>query len=128
MCSCPVSTMPGTREVPGKYKLIKRRSFLDCELQAILSAVLILVMLHENEPRDYAALSSSAFLILDYDLGTVNMLCFECQQWCQSQLHVLPGIVGQEERDRMEVDMRMQGEACTWPSPLVRVVVSPQLA
>lgn len=66
--------------MPGKYKLIKRSTFVDCESQAILSAVLILVMLHETEPRVYAALCSNAFLILGSDLDTVNMLCFECQQ------------------------------------------------
>lgn len=117
--------MPGTREVPGKYKLIKRRTFLACESQAILSPVLILVMLHENEPRGYAALPSSAFLILGCDLGAVNMLCFEfiklaqCPAW-----HCWPG----RERDGMEVDMRMQREPCPLPSPLVRVVFSPPLA
>lgn len=87
MCSCPVPIMPGTGKVLGKCKLIRRRPFLDCGSQVILSAVLISMMLHENEPRVYAALSSSAFLVPGCVLDTVNMLCIEfvkSQQWCKS--------------------------------------------
>lgn len=101
------------RKMPGKCKLIKRRTFLDCESQAILSAVLILVMLHENEPRVYAALSSNAFLILGCDLDTVNSFALSASSGARaSSVSCLASWARKRERDGMEVDMRMQGEAC----------------
>lgn len=49
VCFYCVSTMPGTENVPGKYKLIKR-TVLDCEFQIIFSVVLILMWLMKLSP------------------------------------------------------------------------------
>jgi hypothetical protein len=87
-----MSTMPGTGNMPGKHKMIRRRAFLDCDSLIIFSTVLILMMVHENEPRVYAALPSSAFPVPSCDLETVNMFCIEfvkIQQWWMSQQNAL---------------------------------------
>lgn len=89
-----MSTLPGTGNVPGKHTLIKRRPFLDCESLIIFSVVLMLMMVHENEPRVYAALSSG-------DLDTVNMLCIEfvkSQPWWVGQHHVLQALRARRRR------------------------------